>query len=52
MGDTFPNHNINAYYGNPTFYYIRTLDPLKGLEVRAGFGQGLVAGCRHIINLR
>ena len=28
MGDTFPNHNIKSYYGNPTFYYTGTLDPL------------------------
>ena len=31
MGDTFPNHNNNSYYRNPTFYYIGTLDPL-GVE--------------------
>ena len=32
MGDTFPNHNNNSLYRNPTFYYIGTLDPLgKGI---------------------
>ena len=30
MGDTFPDHNNNCLYRNPTFYYIGTLDPLGG----------------------
>ena len=33
MGDTFPNHNNTSEYGNPTSYYIGTLDPL-GLNER------------------
>ena len=36
MGDTFPNHNMNSYYRNPTFYYIGTWDPL-GLRVPSRF---------------
>ena len=36
MGDTFPNHNNNSYYRDPTFYYIGTLDPLGEAS-----GQGL-----------
>ena len=28
LGDTFPDHNNNSLYRNPTFYYIGTLDPL------------------------
>ena len=32
IGDTYPNHNSNSYYRNPTFYYAGTLDPL-GIRV-------------------
>ena len=28
MGDTSLRHNSNSLYGNPTFYYIGTQDPL------------------------
>ena len=31
MRDTFPNHNSNSEYRNPTFYYIGTLDPYGGI---------------------
>ena len=34
MGDTFPNHNNNSEYRNPTFYYIGTLDPLGKVKPR------------------
>ena len=27
IGDTFPNHNKDAEYRDPTFHYIGTLDP-------------------------
>ena len=36
MGDTFPSHNSNSSYRNPTFYYVRYVGPsglTRGAEV-------------------
>ena len=27
MGDTYPSHNSNSYYRNPTLYYVGGLRP-------------------------
>ena len=41
-GVTFPNHNSNSDYRNPTFYYAGTSDPL-GLG--SGGGGGVDQSC-------
>ena len=33
MGDTSLSHNSNSKYGNPTFYYIGTYDPMGKIVV-------------------